>query len=190
MAPALSRASFGLLLLPLAASAQSTAKEILAKAKQVTGGEAWNGIRLSHSQGNLWTAGLTGKGESWDDVLTGRHVDRYEVGPSSGAEGFDGRSVWSQDTAKQVREEGGGDALEAAANEAYRRSLAYWFPERWPATIEPPTQKTEDAKRYFVLRITPKGGRPFALSIDAPTSLFDRTFDEAAIDTRTTYFSD
>src|SRR5216683_2894324 len=190
MAPALSRALFGLLLLPLAASAQPTAKEILAKAKQVTGGEAWNGIRTSHSQGKLSTSGLTGKGESWDDVLTGRHVDRYELGPSSGAEGFDGRIVWSQDTSKQVREEGGGDALESAANEAYRRSLAYWFPERWPATIERPTQKTEDGKRYFVLRITPKGGRPFDVWIDAATSLLDRTVEKAALETRTTYFSD
>src|SRR5260221_14530532 len=114
MRPALCRALFGLLLLPLAASAQPTAKEILAKAKQVTGGDAWNSIRTSHSQAKLSTSGLTGKGESWDDVLTGRHVDRYELGPSSGAEGFDGRIVWSQDTAKQVREEGGGDAAEAA----------------------------------------------------------------------------
>src|SRR5260370_1155240 len=165
MAPALSRALFGLLLLPLSATAQPTEKEILVKAKQVTGAEAWNAIRTSHSQGKLSTSGLTGKGESWDDVLTGRHVDRYQLGPSSGAEGFDGRIVWSQDTAKQVREEGGGDALEAAANEAYRRSLHYWFPERWPATIEPPTPKTEDAKRYFVLRITPKSVLPFDLSI-------------------------
>src|SRR5690349_1119779 len=111
MAHTFLQAFFGLLLLPLAASAQPTAKEILTKAKQVTGGEAWNAIRTSRSQGKLSTSGLTGKGESWDDVLTGRHVDRYELGPSSGAEGFDGRIVWSQDTAKQVREEGGADAL-------------------------------------------------------------------------------
>src|SRR5260370_36230799 len=102
MAPALSRALFGLLLLPLAASAQPTAKEILAKAKQVTGGEAWNGIRTSHSKGKLSASGLTGQGEAWDDVLTGRHGDRYELGPSAGAEGFDVRIVWAHATSKQV----------------------------------------------------------------------------------------
>jgi len=190
MAPTLSRALFGLLLLPLSVSAQPNAKDILAKTKQATGGDAWNGIRTSHSVGKLSTSGLTGKGESWDHLLTGRHLDRYELGPSSGAEGFDGKVVWSQDTSKQVREEGGADAVEAAVNEAYRRSLSYWFPERRPATIEAPAEKTEDGKRYFVLRITPKGGRPFDLWIEAATSLFNRFVEKSAIETRTTFFSD
>ena len=190
MAHALFGVSLGLLLIPLSVSAQPNAKDVLAKSKQATGGDAWNGIRTSHSVGKLSTSGLTGNGESWDDVLTGHHLDRYELGPSSGAEGFDGKVVWSQDTSKQVREEGGADALEAAANEAYRRSLAYWFPERWPATIDAPTEKTEEGKRYIVLRITPKGGRPFDLWIDGASSLFNRTVEKGALETRTSYFSD
>ena len=190
MAHALFGVSLGLLLIPLSVHAQPNAKDILAKSKQATGGDGWNTIRTSHSIAKLSTSGLTGKGESWDDVLTGRHLDRYELGPSSGAEGFDGKVVWSQDTSKQVREEGGADALEAAANEAYRRSLAYWFPERWSATIGAPTEKTEEGKPYIVLRITPKGGRPFDLWIDAASSLFNRTVEKGALETRTTYFSD
>ena len=180
----------GVLMIPLVASAAPTAQEILAKAKQASGGDAWNSIRTRHTEGRLSTAGLTGKGESWDDLLTGRHLIRYDLGPSTGAQGFDGRVVWSQDTSKQVREEGAADAREAAANQAYRRSLAYWFPDRWPAAVESSGEKSEGDKRYFVLRITPKGGRPFELWVDATSSLFDRTVEKQAIETRTTYFSD
>jgi hypothetical protein len=180
----------GVLMIPLVALAAPTAQEILAKAKKASGGEAWNSIRTRHTEGRLSTAGLTGKGESWDDLLTGRNLNRYELGPSTGAQGFDGRVVWSQDTSKQVREEGAADAREAAINQAYRRSLSYWFPERWPATVESSGEKTEGDKRYFVLRITPKGGRPFDLWVDAASSLFDRTVEKGAIETRTSYFSD
>ena len=69
-------------------------------------------------------------------------------------------------------------------------SLAYWFPERWQATVESSGEKSEGGKQYLVLRITPKGGRPFELWVDAATSLFDRTIEKEAIETRTTYFSD
>src|SRR5512142_1585070 len=78
-----------------------TAQEILAKSKQAMGGTAWDSIRSMHSTATIKTSGLTGPGESWDDVLTGHYVESYQLGPSSGAEGFDGTTVWSQDSSKQ-----------------------------------------------------------------------------------------
>src|SRR5580704_811028 len=113
-----------------------TANDILARSKQAMGGSAWDAIRTTHSVGKLATGGLTGPGESWEDNLTGHYVDRYQLGPASGAEGFDGKVVWSTDTSGQPRLEGGDEARQAAMDEAYRRCFAYWFPERWPAQIE------------------------------------------------------
>ena len=167
-----------------------TANEILAKSKQAMGGDAWDAIRTTHSVGKLATGGLTGQGESWEDNIAGHYVDRYQLGPASGAEGFDGKIVWSTDTSGQPRLEGGGEERQAAADEAYRRCFAYWFPERWPAQIEYSGEKEEQGKRFYVVRITPKDGRPFDMWIDSSTYLIDHTVEKADIETRTNYFSD
>jgi hypothetical protein len=164
--------------------------EPLERARQVTGGDAWNGIRSSHTRVKVVTGGLTGSAESWDDVLTGRYVDRYALGPATGAQGFDGGVVWSQDSSKQVHAEEGGEEREAAANEAYRRSLSYWFPGRRAATVERSADQEEGGRRFQVVRITPQGGRPFDIWIDAATGLFDRTVEKGALETRTALFSD
>jgi Aspartyl protease/PDZ domain len=167
-----------------------TAQEILAKSKQAMGGDAWDSIRTTHSTAKVVTSGLTGQGESWEDNLTGHYVDRYKLGPASGAEGFDGKVVWSQDTSGEPRLEGAEGARQAAIDEAYRRCFAYWFPQRWPAQIDYSGEREDQGKRFHVLRITPQGGRPFDMWIDATTYMIDHTVEKADIETRTNYFSD
>ena len=188
------RAVTGLLLALLtclpAAAAPQCADEILAKAKQALGGDAWDAIHTTYSKGKLTTGGLTGQGESWENNLTGQYVEKYQLGPTSGADGFDGKLVWSQDSSGQPRAEGAENARQGAADEAYRTALAYWFPQRWAAQIECLGAKEERGKSFDVLRITPQGGRPFELWIDAGTHLIDHTVEKADIETRTTYFSD
>ena len=170
--------------------ASSTAQEVLNKAKQASGGDAWNAMRTTHASLKLETSGLNGPLEIWEDNLTGRSLVRYQLGPASGAEGFDGKTVWSEDSSGQAQADGGEEARKAAVNEAYRRTRAYWFPQRWPAQVEYSGEKEESGRKFNVLRITPKGGRPFDLWIDAGTYLFDRTVEKAEIETRTSYFSD
>ena len=172
------------------AATPESAADALALARKATGGDAWKEVRSLHTTIRLETGGLTGTAESWDDVLTGRYVDRYALGPATGAGGFDGTIVWSQDSSNQVRAEEGGDEREAAANEAYRRCLAYWFPERRQATVELLADQQEEGRRFRVVRITPQGGRPFDFWIDAATGLIDRSVEKAAVETRTTRFSD
>lgn len=167
-----------------------TAQEILAKSKQAMGGDALDQVRSVHTKASIKTSGLSGEAESWEDTLTGHYVERYHLGPASGADGFDGTTVWSTDTSGQPRAEGGGDARQGAADEAYRRAMAYWYPQRWPAQIEYSGEKEDQGKRFYLLRISPQNGRPFDLWIDATTHLFDRTVEKADIETRTTYLSD
>jgi hypothetical protein len=173
-----------------AAAAPQCAQEILAKAKQAAGGDGWDAIRTTYSTGKLTTSGLTGQAESREDNLTGRYVEKYTLGPSSGAEGFDGKMVWSQDSSGEPRAEGAENARQAAADEAYRNAMAYWFPQRWAAQIECLGRKEEQGKPFDVLRITPQGGRPFDLWVDATTHLIDHTVEKGDIETRTTYLSD
>lgn len=175
---------------PARAQVAPQAKAILEKAKQASGGAAWDALRSAHAKVKIATGGLTGTAESWEDLLKGRFADTYQLGPVSGGDGFDGTTVWSQDTSKQVRREEGGEARLAAVNDAYRRVMGYWFPERWMASIEYTGAKDEGGRSFHVLRITPAGGRPYDLWVDAATSLFDHTVEQASLETRTVYFSD
>ncbi len=171
-------------------SLAQSAQDILAKSKQAMGGNAWDSIRTTHSVGKLVTSGLTGEGDSWEDNLNGHYVDHFKLGPASGAEGFDGTTVWSQDSSGEPRVEGAAAARQAAIDEAYRRAFAYWYPQRWAAQIEYSGEKEDQGKRFHVIRITPQGGRPFDIWIDASTYLFDHTVEKSDIETRTNYFSD
>jgi hypothetical protein len=172
------------------AAAEETASSVLARAKEASGGAAWDRVTAVHLKGRLTTSGLQGTAESFDDVRRGRYLERYELGPVSGADGFDGARVWSMDQARQVREEEGGEARLAAVNESYRRRLAYWYPDRGAAKLEYRGTREEQGRSFQVVTITPEGGRPFDLWMDAASGLVDRTVEKMAIETRTSFFSD
>lgn len=174
----------------VAAAVPNNASDILAKAKQASGGAAWDALTSVHTLAKVSTGGLIGKAESWEDVLTGRVLATFEIGPMTGAEGFDGKTLWAQDSSKQARAEEGEDARLGAVDDVYRRSMAYWYPSRGEALIEDTGEKQEQGRRFQTLRITPKGGRVFDIWVDASTQLFDRIVEKTATETRTTFFSD
>jgi hypothetical protein len=173
------------------ASAPPTAAAgLLARAKEASGGRAWDAISTRRVRAKLHVGGLDGSAESIEDVNTGRHVLHYSLGPISGGEGFDGKTAWTQDASGQARQEASEDARRAAANEAFRTALGFWYPQRWPAEVESLGRREEGARGFDVLRITPRGGRPFELWIDAATRLFDRVVEAGAIELRTSFLSD
>ncbi len=171
-------------------AAAPTAESLLAQSKEASGGAAWDRVLTLHLRAKLTTSGLAGTAESFDDLARGRTLDRFALGPMSGAQGFDGRRVWSMDQSGQAREEEGGEARLAAINDAYRRRLAYWYPERAKARFELRGERSEQGRSFQVLSITPEGGRPFELWLDGATSLIDRVVEKMALETRTTFFSD
>jgi Aspartyl protease/PDZ domain len=170
-------------------SSADGAAAVLARAKEAAGGQGWDRIATSHVRGKLRVGGIDGTFESIADVRTGRYVDRYVLGPTRGAAGFDGKTAWTQDASGQPIAEEGDDARLGAADEAYRRAVAYWYPERWPAEIAVLGPRAESGRDFDVLRITPRGGRPFEVWIDRASGLFDRVVETAALQTRTTFFS-
>ena len=165
-------------------------RSLLARAKEAAGGKAWNSVRTLHSTIRMEVGGLKGRSESWTDLPGGRFADRYQLGPASGANGFDGRTAWEQDASGQVRSRDSAAEREETVDESYRRSYAYWFPERREATFEYAREESEEGRRFHLLRIVPKGGRPFELWIDAATFLFDRVVEKTATQTRTDFLSD
>src|SRR4029078_2418615 len=93
---------------------------LLQRFKEATGGAAWDGIRAIHTTGTLAVGGLLGTFENSEEIGTGRGSSRFRLGPMSGAEGFDGATAWSQDASGEVILQRGEEAVEEAANEAYR----------------------------------------------------------------------
>jgi len=181
----------GLLAGPAAAAPpEGSASDVLSRVKEASGGKAWDAVLTVRTKSTLATGGMTGPVESWDDVRKGRYIDTVEIGPMWQAQGFDGTIAWIQDTSRQASKSEGGDEREGAANEAYRRSLSYFFPDRRPATLEPPATKEEGGRQFQVVRITPTGGRPFDIWVDAKTWLIDHFVEKAAVETRTTFLSD
>ena len=162
----------------------------LARAKQATGGARWDAVQTIYTRATLKVGGLEGVVEDWADVRRGRYAHRYTLGPARGGEGYDGARFWTQDDSGQVRVEESTDAREGAADQAYRTALAYWFPQRWPASIEDGGEKREGDRRFTVVRITPRGGRLFELWIDVATGLIDRYAEKDATRVGITFLSD
>ena len=162
---------------------------VLARAKEASGGKGWDAVHVLHTVTRVSTGGLSGPAECWEDLRKGHFVDTYSLGPVQGAEGFDGKA-WSQDSSGQTRVDDSGEGREGSANDSYRRSLAYWYPERHQAEISDAGDRAEGDRAFHVLRIVPEGGRPFEMWIDARTWLIDRTVEKTTHDTRTILLSD
>jgi hypothetical protein len=138
----------------------------------------------------IQAGGFSGNAERWSDMKTGRSLIRFAVGPVSGASGFDGTVAWSQDETGKSQVEADATSRELAINASYRDRLGFWYPERAPATIAYKERTEADGATFEVIRITPEGGRPFELWINAETKLIERLVEREDKTTRTEMYMD
>jgi hypothetical protein len=169
---------------------EAKARALLDAAKAAMGGSAWDQVAAIHMTQSIETCGLKGTTEAWAEVKTGQYADTYVLGPSSGAEGWNGKIYWTKDDSGQVRPEAGGESVISAKTEAYRQALAYWYPQRAKASLTYLGQKSADKRVYDVVRVIPEGGRNFEIWIDSETHRIERTVEKKEIDTVTVTFSD
>ncbi len=164
--------------------------DILARAKQAAGGQAWDSVRFIRTKMHVETMGLKGPAESLEDARTGGYAETYKLGAFSGASGYDGKTVWEQDSSGQVAIQGAADQRQGAVNEAYRRARAFWYPDRAKASLAYGGEAADAGRKFHVIKIAPEGGRPFDLWIDAQTFMIDRVAERNARELRTTFVSD
>jgi hypothetical protein len=174
--------------LPLAAQA-ATPAAILAANQQAMGGAAWDHAALK-TQYAYSGEGLTGKTEEIDDLKTGAFVEHYALGPAKGADGYDGHHAWAQDLSGTVTLQDGGEQKALAVNQAYRAANRWWQPDFGGASIEDQGERSQDAKLYDVLKITPKGGASFTAWFDAKSHLLTRIIELRDGRPTTTSYSD
>lgn len=158
----------------LCASPPPTARSILAQSKAASGGDAWNQVHSINLEGKASTGGLSGPFEQLEDVNTGASLLQYKLGAFEERSGFDGTISWKQGPNGDVALQGSAAGKQTAAAEAYLTARAYWFPKRWPATIQLLGTRTVDGRTYQVLRALPRGGDAVELWIDTSTHLIKR----------------
>lgn len=181
---------------PSVALAQNQAHEpanaaaILKAMHQASGGDRWNGIHSMHTTMSMQAGGQAVRAEQWEDVATGRYVDRYVRSNFTSQEGFDGVTPWRQGRSGIAYTLGDVDAALVAANEAFRVARGWWFPDRRPATVSAVGVHEEKGHSFDVVDITPEGGRMFEAWIDRATHLLARTDEQQAEDRVVTTYSD
>lgn len=163
---------------------------LLAANRKAMGADTWSGKETLDSQFSYAGQGLTGTMSSVIDLQRCAFVDRYHIGPSSGATGFDGQKAWEKETSGIATEQAGGDVRQLAVNEAYRGCNLWWHGDRAGARIQNNGRKTEGRKTFDVLTVTPRDGKPFDAWFDTVTHRLARTVEIQSIQVITTSYAD
>ncbi len=161
----------------------------LARARAAAGGPALEQLSTAHAKLAIETSGLSGTGERFEDLRTGRYVETYDLGVTRGAEGFDGTTPWTVDDNNPATANLAPAAREAAANEAYRRTLSY-LTGRLPGRVSLLGERAQGEQTFTALEVVPQGGRAFELWIDRATGLVERTVERGGSDTTVTRYAD
>ncbi len=174
----------------LAPAAARDVRLVLAQTKAAAGGPAVDALKAIRITYRLRQSGLDGTGTTLTDVVGGRVVTRFRVGPLTGGEGFDGKRAWVQDQAGIVTVPEGGDAPARSVSAQYRQALGYWYPARAArANVDIRLQLFRQRIKE-ALEIAPDGGLKFEVWFDAQTKMLDRTIEVGASETRTTIYED
>ncbi|HEY0299885.1 MAG TPA: aspartyl protease family protein, partial [Rhizomicrobium sp.] len=150
------------------------ADDILAANRAATGGDAWNAKAAIVLDYDYAGQGLTGKASGTTDLKTGVFEQHYEIGPQTGANGYDGTHVWDKDSAGIVTLQEAQDSIPLAVNTAYRGANLWWTKDRGGAAIAFAGQKSVGGATYDVLTVVPKGGTAFDAWFDAKSHLLSR----------------
>jgi len=170
--------------------AASGVDAVLVANKAATSDKAWDKQVTLEIDYNYSGQGLTGTQSTLEDLQRGAFVDSYDIGPTSGATGFDGSEAWEKEPSGTVTNQAGGDVIPLAVSEAYQDQNLWWRAARGGAQIVDDGTKTDGGESYDVLTVTPKGGKTFDAWFDAKTHLLSRVIEGQGTLTITTFYSD
>lgn len=134
--------------------------------------------------------GLTGTTHAAIDRVTGAYVEGYEIGPTRGGSGYDGRMPWMQDISGACTPQDGGDRPANAVSAAYRNANLWWRADRGGAVVTFKGRETDEGSPVDHLTVAPRGGTPFDAWFDAGTHLLVRVVQPQQFFTITTRYRD
>jgi hypothetical protein len=133
---------------------------------------ALRSIRIIHAKGNIVTSGLSGSGDSWNEVGGLREASRFSATPLGGGSGWDGNESWTLDQSGLVMVDGSVLGRSSAVSQAYFSNYDLWTPGYGGATVAWGGSKSEKGKSYDVLTVTPpKSSLPIDVYFDRATHL-------------------
>jgi hypothetical protein len=162
------------------AHAQSTA-EVLAQAREASGGPAWSHVRALEIDGREFAEGLQGDWRSVEDLQTGRFAQASDFGIFRTADIFDGRTRWRVDRSGGVHPLDADYSRRNALTDAWLTRRAYLRGGAEGAAAGPTRQETEGGRHFVVATLTPRGGNPVEFWFDASTHLPDRLVRELPV---------
>jgi len=174
----------------LVAPAIASPADVLEANRDATAGTGWSGKQVMTSEYAYAGQGLTGVVHSRADLRNGWWVDNFEIGPATGANGFDGTHAWAKDPSGTVTLQEGGDQRPLAVNNGYQRANLWWRADRGGAAIVENGEKSESGRAYDVLTVTPRGGKKFDAWFDAKSHLLFRIVQQRGTQAITTTFSE
>ena len=134
--------------------------------------------------------GLTGQTRDLSDRASGAYLGSYDVGPTHGASGYDGRMAWMQDLSGAYTPQDGGDRPAIAVNKAYRNANLWWHADRGGAVVAFKGREIIDGAAAYHLVVSPRGGKAFDAWFDAATLLLMRVDEQQQFLTITTRYRD
>ena len=155
-----------------------SATEILQRAREATGGDAWNQFEECVSDGTITVAGKSGELHIAENLRTGANASRAEI-PELGVHQANGSSPdgsWRQDDAGNIGLLSGG--ADWQIDDLYLTSRGYWRPNAGGATVTMLDPVTEADATYDRLQFQVPGGHGFTLWINQASHLIERVATE------------
>jgi hypothetical protein len=176
--------------LPGRAADDPRAESVLRASAAALGVDALGRVHTLHLRGGARIAGVPGTVDSWQNVRDGSFAVYVDAGPLSGAGGYDGSRAWNRDAGGVVYDDASADARYAALDTEYLNRYGPWLPGHGGAAIAYAGAREDAGARYDVLRVSPPGGLPFELWLDARTHLPARSVTPIGRTTTVTRWSD
>jgi hypothetical protein len=153
----------------------SRAQEVIMASKQATGGAAWDMLEGCYEEGTHADGRISYR--TWFSMRRyGMRMESDKDG-STRSIGFNGRNRWQRNGTGAVEVSNEEAALVEAITTAYVSSNGFFFPERFPADFRYLRETAHGGRKFDVVEIAPKGGRPAEYWFDQDSHFLSRVVD-------------
>ena len=165
---------------PSGSAPDAKADALMAQCRAASGGAALDRHDAFHETGTILRDGHAGTYEMYGDLHALRTAGVHTLDGKYGGGGFDGAVAWHIGPEGKVSTTTDPAALREARASAYFTLSAFNWPGRFPARFAYVGRKTYQGRPFEVVRVTPEGGDPADLWLDANTHLLERISLEGA----------
>src|ERR1700729_3991078 len=134
--------------------------------------DALRSMKVIHAKGSVVANGLSGSGDTWNEMGGMRDAVLFSTPPLGGGNGWDGVENWNLDQTGLVIVDGSVLGRSSAINQAFVGNYDLWTPGYGGATITWGGSKNQDGKSCDVLTVTPPNSSvPIDVWFDKATHL-------------------